>query len=204
MAKKPHVADAAIAAALALAAERGWRSLSLADIAERAQLPLADLAERFPSKAALLDAYFRSVDSRMLAAGPEPGEVARDRLFEVLMRRFEAMAPDRHALMVILRESGDDPLTLFCGARRFLRSMALALEAAGLSSSGLGGMARLEGLMGIYLYVLRAFLGDDTPDLTRTMATLDKALRRAEGIASLLWTRRDVRPRAHTTVEGGV
>ena len=190
MAKKPHVADAVISAAFDLAAERGWRSLSLADIAERAAVPLPDLVERFPTKARVLGAYVDGIDSRMLAGGYDPREVTRDRLFDVMMRRFEAMAPDRRALGVILRESGDDPILLLCGLRRFVRSMALTLEAAGLSSSGVGGVVRLKGLTAIYLSTLRTFLDDDTPDLTRTMAALDKALLRAEGLASLLWGRR--------------
>ncbi len=196
MAKKPHVADTVISAAFDLAAERGWRSLSLADIAERAGVPLAELVERFPTKARVLAAYVDGIDSRMLAGSYDPRETARDRLFDVVMRRFEAMAPDRRALGAILRDSGDDPVLLLCGLRRFLRSMALTLEAAGLSSSGLGGLVRLKGLVAVYLSTLRTFLDDDTADLTRTMAALDKALLRAEGLASLLWGRGPA-PRPH-------
>jgi len=197
MAKKPHAADAAIAAALALAAERGWRSLSMADIAGQAGMPLAELIERFPNRRSLLGAYVESVDSRMLAGGAVAGENARDRLFDVAMRRFEAMAPDRAALGAILRQSGGDPCALACGARRFLRSMALTLEASGLSAAGLSGMARVQGLAAAYLYALRTFLGDDTPDLSRTMAALDRALRRAEGIALLVWGRHRPHPPPH-------
>ncbi len=186
MARKPHAADAAITAALALAETRGWRSLSLAEIAEGADMPLADLVEHFPGKAALLAGYLRGVDARMLDGAFDAGQGARDRLFDVLMRRFEAMAPDRRALAAILRESGDDPALLLCGMRRFLRSMALALEAAGLSSSGLVGLARVQGLAVVYLATLRTFLKDDSPDLARTMAALDKALARAEGILTVM------------------
>jgi len=193
MAKKPHATDtaaAAIAAAMELAVERGWRRLALADIAERAGVPLAELVEHFPSRGAILGAYVKTVDSRMLAGGGESGEAARDRLFDVIMRRFEAMAPERRALWVILRESGDDPLALLCGARRFLHSMALTLEAAGLSSSGLGGLARIKGLSIIYLTALRTFLSDDSADLARTMAALDRSLRRTEWIMGLIKRRR--------------
>jgi AcrR family transcriptional regulator len=190
MPRKSHApdagGDAAIAAALALAAERGWRSLSLAEIAERAGMALPELVEHFPSKAALLAGYLRGIDARMLSGGFDAGAGARDRLFDVVMRRFEAMAPDRKALAVIVRESGDDPAVLLCGLRRFLRAMALALEAAGLSSSGLRGLVRVQGLAAVYLAALRTFLDDDSPDLSKTMAALDKALGRAEAIACLL------------------
>lgn len=187
MAKKTHDADTVTSAALSLAEERGWRRIALADIAARAGMPLAELVEHFPSKGAILDAYVHGVDARMLTAETEAGAPARDRLFDVVMRRFEAMAPHRRGLAAILRESGDDPWAVVCGSRRFLRSMALTLEAAGIPSSGLGGLVRLQGLCAIYLYTLRTFLRDDAADLGRTMAALDKALHRTEGLAAMIW-----------------
>lgn len=187
MAKTRHGAQPIISAALALAAEKGWRGTSLSEIATRAGVTLAELVEHFPTRAAILDAYARQIDHRMMEGAVDPTETARDRLFEVVMRRFDAMSPDRKALAVILRESGDDPWAILCGGRRFLKSMALTLETAGLSSAGLAGLARTEGLAVTYLYVLRVFVEDDSPDLARTMARLDKALRRAEGLATLVW-----------------
>lgn len=211
MARKPHIpaSDAIIDATLALAAERGWRGLALADIAERAATPLADVIEHFPSKGAILDAYTHRIDHAMLAGGEGSGrdsvESTRDRLFEVAMRRFDAMAKDRAALAVILRQSGDDPWAVLCGGRRFLRSMALALETAGLSSAGLRGLARINGMAVVYLYALKNFLSDDSADLARTMAALDKALRRAEDVLSLV-SRHSAPPPATSTTdlrEGG-
>lgn len=191
MAKKPNGPDPVVVAAMQLAAERGWRGISLADIAERAGVGLPDLVDRFPTKTAILDAYARDVDRRMLAGGPDAGEPVRDRVFDVVMRRFDAMAGDRQALGNILRDTATDPWAAACGLRRYARSMALTLEAAGVSSSGCTGLARTHGLAAVYLYVLRVFVDDDSPDLARTMAALDKALRRAEDAASLLWRRRD-------------
>lgn len=188
-----HTGDI-IAAALALAAERGWRAMSLAEIAGRAGMKLADLVENTPTKTAILDAYTQRIDRSMMESKTDIAEPIRDRLFDVLMRRFEAMAPDRAGLSAILRGTGDDPWALACGARRLCASMALALETAGISSSGLGGMARVQALAMIYLVVLRTFADDDSADLARTMAALDKALRRAEGVAAMVWRRRDNGP----------
>lgn len=185
--------DRIVDAAMALAAERGWRGLSLAEVAARAEVSLADLVDAFPSRSSILDAYGRRIDERMLAGGHETEGPVRDRLFDVLMRRFEAMAPDRRALAAILRDGGIDPLAALCGLRRFGRSMALTLEAAGLSSEGLAGLARIEALSIVALYAFRVFLDDDSADLSRTMAALDSALRRAEGVAGLVWRRSAVR-----------
>lgn len=180
--------DSIIAAAMELAAERGWRGLSLADIARHAGVTMVELVDHFPSKTAILDSYARGIDRRMMEGPVDPAESPRDRVFEVVMRRFDAMARDRRALATILRHTGTDPCAMACGARQFARSMALTLETAGLSTSGLAGLARVEGLAAIHLYVLKAFLDDDSPDLARTMASLDTALRRAEGAATL-WRR---------------
>ncbi|MCR6630058.1 MAG: TetR/AcrR family transcriptional regulator [Magnetospirillum sp.] len=193
MAKKSHGPEQIITAALHLAAEKGWRTLSLADVAEQAAVPLAELVEHFPSKGAILDAYVRRVDSRMMEGGIDRDESPRDRLFEVIMRRFDAMAADRTALERILRQSADDPWSVLCGGRRFLHSMALALETAGISSSGLPGLVKTNAVAAIYLYSFKTFLADDSADHARTMAALDKGLRRAEDWAALIF-----RQKAHT------
>lgn len=195
MAKKPHDTshhgpDHMVKAALSLAAEKGWRGLALADIAERAKVPLTEVIEHFASKGAILAAYTRRIDQHMLEGGTESSESPRDRLFDLIMRRFDAMAEDRRALRNILRQAGDDPWALLCGGGRFLKSMALTLEAAGISSSGLRGLALIQGLSAVYLYAFKTFLDDDSADHARTMAALDKALRRAEDVSSLLWRRR--------------
>ncbi|MGE5518214.1 MAG: TetR family transcriptional regulator [Bacteroidota bacterium] len=187
MAKKSHAPDAIIDAALALAAEKGWRRLALADIAERAGVTLADLVEHFPDRTTILAAYADRVDRAMMTGDIDRSEAPRDRLFDVVMRRFDAMAGDRKALAAILRQSTDDPKALLCGGRRYLHSMALTLETAGISASGLRGLAKTQAIAAIYLYVFKIFLDDDSADHARTMAALDKSLRRASDWASLIF-----------------
>lgn len=194
MAKKSHGSDthgpdAVIDAALALAAEKGWRGLALADVAERAGVKLAELLAQFSSKAAILDAYLDRVDQHMMADEVDRAESARDRLFDVIMRRFDAMAADRKALRAILLQSTDDPWALLCGGRRMLRTMTLILETAGISASGLRGLAKIHGVGAIYLYVFKTFLEDESTDMARTMAALDKALRRASDCSNFIFRR---------------
>jgi AcrR family transcriptional regulator len=175
-----------IEAALRLAAERGWANLALADIAAAAKLSLADLYASYPSKTAILAALSRQVDRQVLA-GLEPGaeESTRDRLFDLIMKRFDALAPYREGLSAVARDVGRDPLAALCGLGQLARSMALMLEAAGVSSSGLAGALRTKGLGTIYLATMRDWFRDDSTDKARTMAALDARLRRAES-----WARR--------------
>lgn len=170
---------------LSLAAERGWRRVSLGGIAAAARLPLAELYRLYPSRTAILAAFVRRIDEVVLAEGEAEGATPRERLFDLLMRRFEALRPYKAGVAAILKDCGGDPLALICGGARLKRSMSWMLEAAGLSSHGLLGQARAKGLAVVYLATLRSWLADDTPDLSRTMAALDRHLRRAEGLAGL-------------------
>jgi AcrR family transcriptional regulator len=182
------LSERAIAAALRLAESRGWGDIALRDIAAEAGIPFAELYARFPAKAALLAAFSRAIDGKILAAceSDPPEGAARDRLFDLVMRRFDLLLPHREGLRSILRATGRDPLAAACGARSLARAMATTLEAAGISAAGLAGLLRVKGLSAIYLLVLRRWLGDESEDKAATMAMLDRLLRRADrGLAIL-------------------
>ena len=172
--------------ALNLAAEKGWRDLALADIAEAAGLSIGALYAQYPSKAAILAAYSRGIDAAVLAEtdSDQASESAKDRLFDLLMRRFDKLDGHKPGLLRIAEDTGRDPLSLVCSLGNVDRSMAAMLEAAGLSTTGLRGVLRIKGLSAVYIAGLRAWFRDDSPDKAKTMATLDRALGRAERMAS--------------------
>ena len=170
-----------IDAALELAAERPWAAVSLADVAAKAGLGLAEFHEHAPSKAHLVGAWLRRIDAAVLAGPAASAEdPARDRLFEVLMRRIEAIRPHKAAVASIVDGLSKDPVQALCGWPALTRSMSWMLEAAGIDASGLKGALRARGLALVWLATLRAFLSDEGEDLGSTMAALDKALTRAE------------------------
>ncbi|MGH7091840.1 MAG: hypothetical protein ACREFQ_23370 [Stellaceae bacterium] len=171
--------DRLIDAALELAARQGWHGIGLAQIAAEAGLPLYEAYALHRSKAAILGAFTRRVDRAALAAAPDAGDTPRERLFELLMRRFEELRPHRLALKHIVRERMGHPAAL-CGLLRLRRSLRWMLEAAGASPVGYAGALMVSGLSVVYLSALRVFLDDNSEDLGRTMATLDRSLRRAE------------------------
>jgi AcrR family transcriptional regulator len=175
-------------AALRLAAQQGWRQIGLAAIAAEAGLPLDQAYAACSSKLAILDAFHRRIDRAALATpAPESDAAGRDRLFDILMRRFDALQPHRPALRAILRDSIGDPTALL-DAPAVLRSMAWMLEAAGISAAGWRGALRTQVLAGLYLWVLRDFLSDDSADLAKTMAALDRRLRRAQSCLGIVGT----------------
>lgn len=175
--------EAAFDAAMRLAAEQGWNRLTLASIADAANMPLVDLYRRFTTKQAILDGMRKAVDHAMLAGGAVPEGPARDRLFEVLMRRFDALAPWREGIAAVVEAQSRDPLSAICSGFGAVASMAAALEAAGLDSSGLRGLVRSKALLAVFLPALRVWLTDESADRSATMASLDKGLRRLDAAA---------------------
>ncbi len=192
-AKKPGSSSAdpashVIDVALTLAAEKGWRNLALADIAAAAGLSLAELYALYSSKSAILAAYSRNIDSAIMAEVEAPKgdgqESAKDRLFDLLMRRFDKLDAHKAGMLRIAEDTGRDPLSLVCSLARLERSMAAMLEAAGISAGGWGGALRVKGLAAVYLAGLRVWFRDESADKAKTMAALDRSLCRADRLAS--------------------
>jgi len=186
----PSERDRIIDAALALIAREGWRRLSLAAVAAEAGLPILTLYRTFPSKPAILCGFSRRIDETVLATpldGGAPGQAAaeederpRDRVFDLLMRRFDALQPYREALEVLGRELPTDPIAALAAGAGLLRSIGWTLEAAGISTTGLGGILAVKLTAAAYAATLRGWLRDDSPDLAPTMAALDRRLRGIE------------------------
>jgi AcrR family transcriptional regulator len=171
-----------IDAALAAIETQGWRNLSLAAIASAAEMPILSVYRVFPSKTAILCGLLRRIDETVLAVplDIQDDERPRDRVFDLLMRRFDALAPHKGALVVLRRELLTDPPAALALAHAAFRSMSLMLEAAGISTGGLGGIARVKLTEHAYFQASRTWLRDDSPDLAQTMAVLDQRLRGIE------------------------
>lgn len=167
-----------VAAAVRLAAERPWADVTLRDIADAAGVSLADMRGVMPSKAAVLTAFNKSIDDDVLRKAPRPsaGQPERDRLFEVMMARFDAMQPHKMAIRSILKSPSADGRLLWS----LVRSQHWMLTAAGLDTEGTLGRARIAGMASVYGAAFRTWLDDDDPGLARTMAVLDRRLRSGE------------------------
>jgi AcrR family transcriptional regulator len=174
--------DRVINAMMSLVAEQGWRRLSISAIAAEAGVPLLQLYREFSGKPAILGAFFRRIDEEVLAVPvePEPDERPRDRVFDLLMRRFDALRPYRPALEVLGRELPADPLVVLGSGARLLHSMAWMLEAGGIATGGFGGIIAVKLTAAAYLATFRGWLRDESSDLATTMAALDRRLRRIE------------------------
>lgn len=175
-------------AALSLAADLGWEQVTLRDIAQGAGVSLPDLYDHFEDKTDILTALGRMIDRAVLArAGVgEDSTSPRDRLFEIVMERFDVLNGHRAGIVAILSSFRLDPKQAVISLPHLCRSMAWMMEAAGVDTGGVRGAARLAGLTGVYLYAVKAWMEDESADMGKTMAALDKALGRAERAATIL------------------
>ena len=176
----------AVKAALDLAKERSWGDITLANIAGAAGVSLADLRREFSCKADILRAFQAELDAEVLAKARAVSEPSnpRDRVFDIVMSRFEAMQPYKPALKRIASYLCCRPGEAAMLFGSSLQSQYWMLEAAGAKLDGPGGALRVGGLASIYGNVFRVWLDDDTPTLDKTMAALDRRLSRGERMLS--------------------
>jgi AcrR family transcriptional regulator len=177
-----------IAAFTALLAEKPIEQIGFAEIAKEAGVSLTQLRGEFASTLAIFAAHVKAIDRAVLAEdfSDMAEEPPRERLFDVLMRRLEAMAPYRQAVRSLLRSAGRNPPLALALNGLAVRSQQWMLAAAEIDAAGPSGMVRAQGLALLFSSVLRTWVRDDDPGLARTMAALDRALGRGQRFVGLL------------------
>jgi AcrR family transcriptional regulator len=180
--------DKAIDALMALLAEHPFEQIGLAEIAGRAGLKLSQLRAEFGSTLAMLAGHIKDIDRAVLAGGDAAmaEEPVRDRLFDVLMRRLEALAPYKEAVRSVLRSARRNPGLALALNAMAVRSQHWMLEAAGIGASGPRGALRAQGAALMFGRVVSVWVDDDEEGLDRTMAALDRGLASAGRWAGFL------------------
>lgn len=177
---------AVIDALFRLAASRPWDEIELGDIASEAGITLATLRTLFPSKLAVLGGLTRSVDDVVLAGQPDElvQESYRERMFDLVMRRLDALAPYKAGLRRVVPRLRRDPLALAALNRGAVNSWRYMLAWAGIPTEDALGGVRVQGAALLMARVVDVWLDDDEPELSRTMARLDRELKTASWVMS--------------------
>ena len=173
---------------MALLAEKPLEEIGLADIAGGAGVSLAQLRAEFSSVIAILAAHVKDMDRQVLEGGDADmaDEPLREKLFDVLMRRLEVLAPHRQAVRSLLRSGLRNPPLALALNGLTVRSMEWMLTAAGIKVAGAKGMVRAQGLAMLYARVLNVWVDDEDPGLARTMAALDRGLASGQRLSGFL------------------
>lgn len=176
--------DKIVEALMRLASRRAFEDIAIADIAHEAGVSLADFRDCFPSKGAVMASFSRKIDRQVLDdfSGRYAAELAKERLYDVLLRRLEALEPYRNALEAISQWASTDPLAAAALNRETVNSMRFMLEAADIDSEGALGALKLQGLAIAWWRVLGVWFEDSDVELCRTKAALDRELSRSEAV----------------------
>jgi len=171
---------------LILAQEKNWGSISFADLSKATGIGIENLQQLVPNKTQLLIWMLDEIDLRIQeecrdSFSDEDGP--HERLFEVLMLRFDILNENRQAYVAIYHAIRKDPKLMAQLLPEFSNSMQLMLELVGVNSS-FQELNRLKstGLGMIYLNVFQTWVEDQSGDLSKTMAVLDKRLNQAGGM----------------------
>lgn len=176
------IREKAIKSALILAAQDGWNQVTLQAVARHAKVSLAQLRQHFESRDDILFAYEDIIDSRVREniGKIDEGANPRESLFDILMERFDILNENRDAMMTILDHVKSCPRQVATRMPHLAHSLSKALELAHIDTTGLRGAAHIIGLTGVYLATLKTWREDESPDMSKTMAALDRNLGRAE------------------------
>jgi hypothetical protein len=173
---------------MAAVAAEGWHGATVQQAAAATDVAPADivaaLGDKIDALAALLDgAALAAADAAARAAAP------REALFDGIMAGLDALQAERAAALAIWRSRDPGALAMLAGRGTVaLRRLA---SAAGLPVTGLAAQPRLLALAAVGAKALAEWAEDDSADLSRTMAALDRLLERAEqaetkGLLSLI------------------
>ena len=185
---QPKTRNKIVDSLLELAAERPWNEVTLEAIAERAGVTLSGLRAAYDSRTSMLADFVRRVDERVLASldADMAEEAPRERLFDILFSRFEALAPHKQAIRNLGEAARRDPLLALELNGLVTGSMSWMLTAAGIPATGLSGRLRAQGLAFAWARTMRVWLVDDDHGLALTMRELDTQLRQGERNGSRL------------------
>lgn len=167
-----------IEALMGLLGEMDWSDVTMPMVAGRAGIPLAELRAEFDGKLAIVAAFAKHVDVKVLegmdaAMADEP---AKDRLFDILMRRFDVLTPYRPALLSLRKTIRREPGLTQAFMPIALRSQRWMLQAAEIDVSGLRGEIATRGLAVSFARTVDVWLDEEEEGLPKTMAFLDKRL----------------------------
>jgi AcrR family transcriptional regulator len=170
--------------ALALFRKLGFDKTTMRTIAEQAGLSLGAAYYYFPSKEAIVLAYYEAQQERHARlAGPAMGaaEDLRARLGAVFHTKLDVLARDRKILGALFRSVGDpsDSTSLFGPATRSIRIDSVRLFDAALAPESFDDPTRHllgQALWLMHLGIILFFVHDTSPKQEQTRRLVDGTL----------------------------
>lgn len=162
-------------AALFLAGKQGWDAVSLGDIARKAKLPLKTVSASYKDVWAVMEQALRNLESQTTATVENHlGDNWRDNLMEILLTRFEIAQVQRDGFLAIGPAVLRHPELVKRFAKSFCRTMERMLDLAKVPCTKALKPLGVAGIAALFLSLVHVWEQDGTPDLSKTMAAIDK------------------------------
>ena len=160
----------------------GWKEFSIERFAEENKYKTSEVKKFIGNKNDLLIEFSKMIDEKVeLNIDIEEFENSdvKDNIFELIMMRFDAMTPFKGGLKKIINEI-KSPIILKEISQNILVSMDFYLEFSNAYDDTIFDVIKKKSLFLIYSYCFKAWLNDDSKELSKTMSELDRLLNYAE------------------------
>lgn len=195
--KSPETRASILRHAIGRFREKGFDSTTMRDVGEAAGVAIGAAYYYFPSKEAIVQAYYEEVQSehgsRVAAALSERKLDLEERLRIAFHTKFDILAHDRKLLGALFRYSGDPshPLSVFGPGSGPVRHASMNVFAAAVGEERLPKDIREllpAALWAAHMGILLYFIYDQSPDQARTRKLIDGVTRlvvRVLGVAKM-------------------
>jgi AcrR family transcriptional regulator len=183
-----------LATALAIFRERGLEAATMRELAAAAGSSLGSAYYYFPSKEAIIQAYYDDVQAehsrRLAVALAEKKLVLKDRLRAAFHSKLDILQGDRKLLGALFRYTGEPhhPLSALGDGTRKNRQESMSVFAAAVGNERLPDDIRAllpTALWALHLGILLYFIYDDSPEQQRTRRLVDGVLALIVRVVSL-------------------
>ncbi len=165
------------ASALRLAAAQGWENVTLDAVAKGAKISSTIIKKRFAAPHELVAVIVEEISREALAVAGKPSGTAHDILFDLLMVRFDVLQKNRNAILSIAEAARRDVALSRALTRAVLNGLYSVIDVAALNTPPRPVLA--AGLSAVYGWAFLAWRRDESRDMAKTMAALDRGLRLA-------------------------
>ena len=163
--------------------KKGWSYFSLKSLAKENKSDLESIKIFFKNKSEFLESFSEMIDNKVLASIDKDEfnkNSIKDNLFELIMLRFENLNHYKTGLKILLSDLKKSPVELKKIMKKVFDSMDLFLEIANVKNNYLMDFIKVNIIFIIYSYVFNVWLDDQSSEMSKTMAELDKWLSKAE------------------------
>ncbi|MGE0871611.1 MAG: TetR/AcrR family transcriptional regulator [Kofleriaceae bacterium] len=179
--------------ALKLFQKRGVAATTMRDVARAAGLSLGAAYYHFPSKEALIFAYYEATQDAEEAIAATATGTTHERLAAILHGKLSSIEPQRKMLASIIQHLVDpgDPLSAFSAQTRAVRDRSIAVFARVVEHAGLPADVvplAANALWMMSLAILLVFVNDDSPGQSRTHGLVDDVIEIITPVLPLLAT----------------